>query len=1240
MNHFLPQPVRHLLAGTVAAGMLAALMAPGAQAATPWPVLSATPIAVQAQADPNILLTLDDSGSMTWAFVPDNPTVTIDSVTYNNTCPAGWGVGTGGTAWEHATTPFTCKRVLATRFNPLAYNPFIVYDPPYDPSLTGARLSSSFANAPINGFNPGGVKVDLSTSYRPMVTYSPSRNSITEANNLLKYLRLSPTEPAYYYAYYNDLGPSDTPPAPGTDPGSFVRQTTPPVGTCAALAEAVRKFNDACFVKIVVTGAHQQNFANWYSFYRNRNLLTVSAANIAFFDLNPTYRLSFQSLASAWCGNGFNRTDCKGWDSVSRQNYLRPLSNASHRSAFYSWMSRLPASGSTPLRTALQRAGDFVKDTGVNSPRAFDPGTAENPISTCRANFSVVMTDGIWNSDTISRGNVDGTGATLPDGTSYGATAPYGDNNSNSLADLAFYYWATDLQPTVANDMIPYYLPESTDYWDAKNDPATWQHMVTFTVGLGLGSSLTGADAADGSGYLPRWGTNMWDGDYPILKGGSKPWPLTGADRQGNVADLWHAAINSRGMFFNADSPQSIQRAFTAILNRIKANETSLGQIGSSTSRVTGSTVSVDSKFVPGDWYSTLTAYRVNQDGTRGSVLWTSDSTFTNDSGREIFTSVNGSGTAFDSAFFSTYGSSRLGTTDIKVFEWLRGDRTQEGTVSGLITLRKRKQLLGDIVGSDLIVSGRNDEGYQFIADTGATDYTAARDSYKAYVTGKRAVIFAGANDGMFHAFDGLSGNEIFAYIPSAVLPRVRKLAQDDYVHEYYVDGSLALNDVYLNGAWKTVLIGGLGSGGRGYFGLDVTNVLRGGSFAASDVIFDLNNDNTDSNLKELGYTFTAPVVGRTITGEWIVMMANGYGDNSAPYSANSCRAQLLVYSLTNNSITRLDTGFGSCAATQHNGLSTPAGLEFSAGSVIGAYAGDYQGNLWKFMLDVNTGLWKAPELFFVARDSANKRQPITAQPTLRRHPGGGAMVVFGTGKFFETIDRTDKSVQTVYGLRDTGAAIASGRSALVQQTITSSPSMDDAKRTISNNDVNWIAKRGWYLDLNSTLSGGPSGERVVAAAGLNFDIALVNTYAPGANACTGAGAGYLMAFNAFTGGLAPGVPLFDTNNDGKIDTFDLVGGQPVAGMKLVGQSLKSPSTMLVTTTQRGSAPVGGQTCGGTGMAPCAAPNPPCNEGLGVVGGVCVQMRCATGNIQVSSGGVPVCMSSQSARYPRWIEIN
>ena len=110
------------------------------------------------------------------------------------------------------------------------------------------------------------------------------------------------------------------------------------------------------------------------------------------------------------------------------------------------------------------------------------------------------MTDGLWNNDSASVGNADSTARNLPDGKSYSSQTPYRDGTSNTLADQAFHYWATDARPDIDDNIKPYIpYPDqanpSAEYWNPRNDPATWQHMVTYTLGLGLTTSLTS----------PRW---------------------------------------------------------------------------------------------------------------------------------------------------------------------------------------------------------------------------------------------------------------------------------------------------------------------------------------------------------------------------------------------------------------------------------------------------------------------------------------------------------------------------------------------------------------------------------------------------------------------------------------------------------------------------------------------------------------------------------------------------------------
>lgn len=1191
-----------VLSGTA---MLAVTMTVGLQSAyAVWPNLPPTPLAVQAIGDPNLLLTLDDSGSMSWGYAPDSISGTTNQVYF-----------------------------LSARFNSITYDPFDTYDPPFDPALNGTRLSTSFGTAWMNGFHTARGSVNLATGYRPVSVLDPkSGGTITYA--------AGPTaapfsaQAAFIYAFYNDLSPTNALPAPGTNPVTFVRRTTLPTG-CLGLTDTS---NAACYIKKVIAGdaAHEQNFANWYSFYKTRNLAVVSAANIAFNELNPKYRVSWQTLSSC---RGFNIGACGGWDGINIANKVRPLSDATHKQNLYKFMSRLPAANNTPLRGAVVRAGSFITTTGIESPRANILGTSETgpdaaPISACRANYHVLLTDGIWNNnETINVGNADNTGVVLPDGTTYSAQSPFKDANSNSLADIVFQQWATDAQPTLANSLQPWYPDKknNTNYWDPINDPATWQHMSTFAIGLGLGGFLSGKVDAT-AGYLPLWGGSTFAGDYNAIKAGTVSWPLTKDDSPGNVADLWHAAINGRGEFFGADSPSAVREAFRAILARISSQSTSSGQVAATSRRVGSSSQTFDITYTPADWYATLTAYSVFSDGSQGAAQWSTNTTLTSDSpSRNLFTwdPATSSGRSFAwSSFTAAEKLANFGTTlvpagDVDLLDYLRGNRSQEG-----LKFRRRVQLLGDVVGSELAVSAKTDQGFQFLPSA------AGGTSYASFVNGKKSAVFVGANDGMLHGFDS-AGAEVFGYFPAVILPKLKELAKTPLVHQPLVDGPLTLGDAYLNGAWKTLLIGGLGGGGRAVFGLDVTGITQSsgsGVFSASNVLFEVSD-------VEMGYSFAKPITARTSKGDWVAIWGNGYGGASG-------KAMLFVYNLTSKTLSKVDTGIGSLAAGSENGLGSPVGVEFSSGNVVAVYAGDYQGNLWKFNLNSSGvfALANGSTPFFKAVDSTGIKQPITAAPEVLLHPAGGVMVAFGTGKFFETQDRTTRSVNSFYSIRDRGQTTAITRNNLVQQTITLGTSVSADKRAVSVNTVDYDTKAGWYLDFNTTLSGSPSGERIVARPILLNDLLSFATYTPGSNECEGFGFSYLMVLNAYTGGHLS--PVIDVTNNGIIDGSDKApsGGNNYAGVKVAGDgTLSSPVGSLVGVQPLGvkGPPAAGQTCGSAGQPPCPGPIPAkgCISGLVEKSGVCEVPKCERGNIWVQAGSTGSCLAPPDAKYPRWMEL-
>ncbi len=170
--------------------------------------------------------------------------------------------------------------------------------------------------------------------------------------------------------------------------------------------------------------------------------------------------------------------------------------------------------------------------------------------------------------------------------------------------------------------------------------------------------------------------------------------------------------------------------------------------------------------------------------------------------------------------------------------------------------------ILGDIFHSNpLIVGGPVNTKY-FVDDAeetyknGVAQGTGYQDFFLKHEN-RRKVIFAGANDSMFHAwdagkasiqqitddsgirrdvvqFDDGTGRELFAYAPRSVLPTVDLLAGDPVSHHWSVDGSPVAGDVFIDPRgtgtpdpakrkWRTVVIEGLRQGGDAYFALDVT---------------------------------------------------------------------------------------------------------------------------------------------------------------------------------------------------------------------------------------------------------------------------------------------------------------------------------------------------------------------------------------------------------------------------------
>ena len=1136
---------------------------------------------------PNIVLTLDDSSSMARAFVPES----LDSAS-------------------------SSRRAKSSHRNALYYNPTTVYPRPVFVNADGTTttLTASFTDARINGFadsGPGRASslgtVNLSNGYRPTWEYDPSRtfSSQTFANHpnadltrIGVTLASSPGK-AYYYVW----SPTNSG-CTSTNIDDDACYSIRIVGEQAGPADVDGNG--------VVNGDDERlNFAIWYSFYRTRNLMTVAAASRAMADVPSTARVGFQALRASSSGasanglcalpsnqNDLSQFSCSGWTQPNPavDNRIREFSSA-HKNGFYRWLFMLPAPTSnpfnfTPLRSAVSRIGRYFTTSGVNSPYAQQPQVSVGTEFSCRPNFHIVMTDGYWNSDqdTTSNfcsgtncGNVDNTSRDLPDGKRYDTTLSLTsiyrsstDQNSgaNNLADIAFHYWATDLRSDLANNLLPFRSDRSGNadqqYWNPKNDPATWQHLVTFTVGLGLTSTLnlTTPDR--------RWGGSTYAGaGYANFLSGAASWPATGTSSnwsennttsslaQGRVYDLWHAAINSRGQAFSAETPRELADALRTALNRILERESASAALATNSSRLATDTLLFQARFSSGTWTGSLTAYAINADGSVGNVQWeaTAPGNIPAHGARNIFTWSGTAGTTFDQAGLTAAGLwSSIGSTGL--LNYLRGDSSQEEKNGG--NYRTRGGPLGDIINSDPVFVFAENYGYRSLPE-GATTY----QPFVASKQSRRKMLYVGSNDGFLRAFDALTGQERFAFVPQAVIPDLPQLADPNYGHRYYVDGAPVAWDAYFGNAWRTVLIGSTGAGGRSVFALDVTDP---DAFSASKVLWEINQntpyrtgasgDAADPQYgARLGLTIGQAVVAKLNNGEWVAIFGNGYrspGNASASPAIPGDQASLYIVRLSDGRlIKRIDTGVGSITAP--NGLGTPTLHDLNGDDVYDVvYAPDMRGNVWKFDLtSTSPGSWGiafasasgfpngAP--LFQARSGSGAVQPISARVELTAPPPGksGIMVVFGTGRFFAVGDNTDTTGQTFYGIWDDGTRVtATDRSTLQAQTISTSTinlrGVNTLVRSVSANAVDWATKRGWYIDLPTSM------ERVTGSAVVRGGRVIFTTLIPSVDPCEFGGSGWLMEVDAATGTKLP-YSVFDTSGDKYVNSADAdISGVPV----------------------------------------------------------------------------------------------
>jgi type IV pilus assembly protein PilY1 len=658
---------------------------------------------------------------------------------------------------------------------------------------------------------------------------------------------------------------------------------------------------------------------------------------------------------------------------------------------------------------------------------------------------------------------------------------------------------------------------------EAGQSPTTQAYTLSGTAGTSLKDPLY---------YAAKWGAIKDPGSAAIAafdKKGKK-------DGSGNeVPD------GIPDNYFNVSNPAKLAEQLEALFGALGQSSSS-SSAAASTTRSNSDTLAFTASFTgpsgadaQSTWAGDIKAFSLdaNLDFTE---QWSAGVQLnTRATPRKLFTtnSSSRSGVTFDWGNLSTAQQAALGSQNVQ--KYLAGDRTNEG--SAVTDFRKRyPSILGDFVNSNPAYSSEQAEfAAAFGSFPGYAAFVKQFDIRKGQSGTPRAkALFVGSNDGMLHAFLGENaaksgGAELFGYVPSMIYSNLSLLSQQSYNvsggHRYFVDGSPYVQDANVGSGgspnWKTVLISGLGAGGSGFFALDVT---RPESFDASNIMWEFTSADGNRNVagvtkSDLGASTTQPRIARTkVLGEsWFAVLGNGYNSTQTPTHGQSVLFAARL-GKTGPAWTQGSDFYRLVLSTDvDNGLSNPTIVDYDRdGFDDTIYAGDLQGNLWRINAsDPNPLAWTGTKLF-----KAPTGQSITVSPEVIRHPDGGYMILFGTGKYLEPSDvNIVPPVQAMYGIIDRNPTLTSVTvqtiATLNQVNIISTPTTRSLPiaGAVAGQCVN---TKGWYINLQ--VGGVIAGERNVFDSALVAGTLFTPTLVPSTDLCLGGGKSYLYCINPLTG--------------------------------------------------------------------------------------------------------------------------
>ncbi|EHR73295.1 Tfp pilus assembly protein, tip-associated adhesin PilY1 [Burkholderiales bacterium JOSHI_001] len=1071
--------------------------------------LSELPLKSSIYIKPNVIVGLDDSGSMDWEVLIRGEQGTLqwkwDGAANRGYFfdATGTFLATGGTdlaylwpgsiEWSSGVDAFPnysgvpptpeFAAVRSSDYHPFYFNPVEKYDPWSPSSLAKTYGNISIANASVAAAGSRSVKAPLV----PGSSTGPYQELLQPRWFLVKVLRgmtvpgaIAGVAQARVYNGSDFIANNGASYKAGSDlyvqlnyyPATYWKRTNCAIDlvnfSCVAAPEGgavtlkrfeIRKENYATPAEYE---AEIQNFANWYTYYRKRTLM-----------LNASMGKVLEGLGGMRMGvvrfnNNPEALTMYDLDSVDATKNGKKVA-----SLFY----QVTPNGGTPTRENLKVIGEKFKGNDSSGKPIIQYA--------CQRNNAFIVTDGFYNYSNRSYSSGAYNKAT------WGSGSPYATTYSDTLADLALYYYTTNPRPDLGTGRVP-------EGKDGKNkDTNKDLHINTYALTLNV------------QGFI--WPGTVDAFAAPIA------WPNPAAvtavsGRQGfedqpyAIDDMWHATINGRGQMYLATTPAEtaklISDGFADILSQVGS------QGGIAVGSVNLTPTSTDNiaylaSYNPSGWSGDLTANTI--DVTNGDILgpvWTAASELNarDWTTRLIVADKGGNLVPFNDG--SVGGIVNPDNVDFPVnadvVNYLRGKRDGEGN-----KFRRRTGLMGAAINAE----------------------PALDRSTK--------VVYLSTGEGMLHAFDaadGAKGKELWAFVPREVLGTsgnspIGNTVERAYSFKTLLDGTPTVTSLGAN----RLLISGMGAAGRSYFALNVTSPRVASEAALSGL---LKWNFTDAAM---GYTVGKAVVVNTQSHGRVALVTSGY-DNGASI-ANGGRGRMWMLNADTGAVIKVFKT--EAPGSGESGLAHVSAFREPDGKVRYVYAGDLAGVVYRFDLE-QAGNDLDGTVVARLKDSLGRAQPVTTAPELIRI-GEKRVVLVGTGRLLDTTDfGATAFTNSFYAIAD-GPEMNNARTGLVPKNYVRNATTSAS--TVNNAAVDWNTGRGWYIDL-------PAGEHDNTDPILTYGSVMFVTNANGGSSCDASS--FLYMLDVGTGGLAVengwvSQMISNTVGASRVVTLRVVGGDLVA---------------------------------------------------------------------------------------------